>query len=127
VFFANYTNEPARDTEGIVLPQNSKVVCASALANNIAFLKWVERNYSVVQHFPYPDHHLFTATELQKWEHAVQSAGAEGVICSHKDWVKLASQPVPFKIFYTLIRPEILFGGEDDLIELLLRKINRNV
>lgn len=123
VFFAAYNNNIAK-SNSIELPYGSKVVLVSALAGNENFEKWAEKHYRVGAKYRYPDHFYFKPIHLNQWKKSVQSTEAAGILCTGKDVSKIAELEPECPVFVSNYEPEILFDGEDALIELLLTKIN---
>jgi tetraacyldisaccharide 4'-kinase len=127
VFFASYENESAKSLNGEKLTEKTAVILVSALAQNKPFQNWGSSHYKIKETFSYRDHHPFGVSEVAQWKAAFVAHNAKGILTTGKDAVKILEIDAQLPLFVTRNQPAILFGGEDDLIELLLRKIDRHV
>jgi len=67
-----------------------RVVVLAAIARPQRFVDAVrQRGYSVEQQFIFPDHHWFTAADRQRVAQAAREAGAEAILTTEKDAVRL--------------------------------------
>ncbi len=98
------------------------VTLFSGVARPERFRATVERlGARVVEHRIFPDHHVFTATEL---ENLVQSAGGAELVCTEKDWVKL-TRAFTERSNVKALRITVSVNDEDafvSAIEALIRK-----
>ena len=67
----------------------------------------------------YPDHHWFTPADLRELVQDARAAGAEGLITTEKDWVRLRDQPPsPLPLWVLPVRL-VLESGQDHWSRLL--------
>lgn len=99
-----------------VLPARSRlgVFCGIAYPEN--FLEMLQRQYSsntiVAQQF-YPDHHRFSLQEVESFAQNCMQQGANMIICTEKDWVKLdPSFTSSYPVFWADATPTIVAGEE---------------
>ncbi len=77
----------------------------------------------------FKDHHQYTFGDLKRIESMALAAGAQCILTTEKDWVKIAGVPgsnhpaLPICVVGLQIR----IADEDDLFNLILRKIGGNV
>jgi tetraacyldisaccharide 4'-kinase len=108
---------------GDLVPVNGKpfesdeVVLLTGIANSAPLLSYVNANYKLARHFNFPDHHLYTASDLTKIAEAAHNHRA-AVITTEKDAAKIGSTEfMPFlsatPSFYLPIEVEFLKNGKD--------------
>lgn len=124
VFFAQYKNSPPLNEHGKQPDPALPLVAVSGLASHAIFQQWAGKYYRISKSFAYRDHAEYTETEIDQWGSAVDKSGAQGILTTGKDAVKIRALVPPFAVFETHTEPEILFDGETDLIHLLLRQID---
>jgi tetraacyldisaccharide 4'-kinase len=62
----------------------------------------------------FPDHHWYTREELRHLDAAAAAQGADGLVTTEKDWVRLRRLPAPRRPIYVLaVRLELLSGETD--------------
>lgn len=82
--------EPARLASGELLASGSRVLCLAAIARPSRFLATaLEQGFQVVESLTFPDHHAYPARSLRRIEKAWRRSGAEFVLTTTKDRVKL--------------------------------------
>jgi tetraacyldisaccharide 4'-kinase len=103
------------------------VVLVSGIANHEPFEQYAKKNYAVLRHFVFPDHHVYTPREV---ESIVQFAAEHNasIVTTEKDAVKLNSPKFEAIIketsfFYLPIEIEFLKNGQvfDELVFNLLQ------
>lgn len=125
IFFARYNNSIPVNKIGETLANGEAVVLVSALANNKAFETWARSKYQVVDQYSYPDHFSFGGADVQLWQDALAAKNAQGILLTRKDMVKAGELAPELPIYATHTEVEILFDSEEDLIALILTKIER--
>ena len=97
-----------------------KVYAFSALGNAAAFPRTLETlGAEVLAHRTFRDHHWYGEAELAEIARSADEAGAEAVVTTEKDAVKIRSFPAQAPPLYVLAI-ELAFGdGEELLIEAL--------
>jgi tetraacyldisaccharide 4'-kinase len=125
IFFARYNNSIPVNKNAETLANGEAVVLVSALANNEAFENWAKSKYEVVDQFSYRDHFSFGIADAQRWQDAMVAGNARGILLTRKDMVKAGELAPELPIYATHTEVEILFDSEEDLIALILTKIER--
>jgi len=75
---------------------------------------------SVAGFVEFPDHHAFTLDDVEALMRRAESAGAEGLVTTEKDWVRIRETGMPGLPLWVLsIR--MLVDGRDILVEALAR------
>jgi len=89
---------PARWIQGAIDepgPTGGRVVAVTGIARPTRFFNALrDLGWEVVREMPFPDHHWFSAADHARIAAAVREAGADGVITTEKDAVRLGSDPV---------------------------------
>jgi tetraacyldisaccharide 4'-kinase len=106
--------------------RGKQVVAVSAIGNNDAFLHAARAHgASIASHLTRRDHHRWTETDAKRIR-ALFTAGAEGVLTTEKDWVKLrevlAGSDLP------VIRPQLTLefdAGAEELRSAVFRAAGR--
>lgn len=126
VFFAHYASVGPLNDMGETLPVGAKVVAVSALAQNQAFIRGIQSQFEVRENFGYRDHHRFDEKDIQDWRKAQDAQGAAYLLTTRKDWMRMRPlHPAPQSVFYLFTEVNFLFNGEKQLIDLLLKQIQR--
>lgn len=97
-----------------------KVVALSGIGNPGVFLKDLAHyQMKVVRSFSFKDHHRFTPAELEAVERAGRSFGAQAIVTTEKDAVRLPANRAATPIFAMQIeaRPEDAEKFERDFLE----------
>lgn len=103
---------PASD-EAAYKPE--KIILVSGIANAGPLEEYVRRNFNLVRHFSFADHHVYTATELQQICQAAATAGA-AVVTTEKDLVKMdrdVFRSASVFLYYLPIEVEFLKNGKE--------------
>src|SRR5688500_17872842 len=102
---------------GHVHPPSDRVILLSGIANHHTLEQYVAANYTLVRHFAFPDHHVYTDEDLRPVSELAAREKAI-VLTTEKDAVKLdmsqlkpVISSVPF--FYLPIQMEFLKNGKD--------------
>jgi len=89
-FASSIRPEPARLARGEPLATGSKVLSVAAIARPERFLTTVlEQGFQVVDSLTFPDHHSYPVRSLRRIERVWRHSGAEFVLTTTKDRVKL--------------------------------------
>jgi tetraacyldisaccharide 4'-kinase len=118
VFFASirYTDpQPATPAAGQLERQ---VVLVSGIANHHPLEEHIKKNYTLVKHFAFRDHHRYIKTELLMIEHFVQQHGPVSVLTTEKDWARLGRHDLQeitdrLPLFYQPMEMEFFQSGQD--------------
>ncbi len=92
-----------------------KLILVSGIANPKPLKEYLANNFDLVQHFSFPDHHPYSATDIETISQAAAGAGA-AVITTEKDMVRMerhmfSSSGVP--LYYLPIETEFLKNGKE--------------
>jgi tetraacyldisaccharide 4'-kinase len=104
---------------------NSPVFAFAGIGNPDAFRQTLDRcGGRVVGFHSWPDHHEYTAPDIQRIRLAARRAGAAAIVCTHKDLVKLdqldrttSDERLPL---YALIVEVVWHAGQADMEKLIL-------
>jgi tetraacyldisaccharide 4'-kinase len=73
-----------------------RLVAFAGLASPRAFAETLESlGVRVTSLLEFPDHHWFTAEDLDAIRRHVAASGAEGLVTTEKDWMRVRTQPLP--------------------------------
>lgn len=124
VLFSSYDyGLPVPVTPGVSQLPGPEVVLLTGIARPEPLLEHLRAaGYRVGHHARFPDHHAFTASELQQL--AAQLQPGQCVFTTQKDAARLlepalAASLAALPVFYIPIHVQFLAGGEDRLAELL--------
>ena len=97
-----------------------RVAAFCALGSPRSFVEEVRRlGAEVVSQALFPDHHRFTVSEFQRLSADASEAGAELLLCTHKDAVKLPHDLAPPLPVLALEMELVILRGEEHLREAL--------
>jgi len=92
-FAVDMVKPPPRLVSGKPLPENSRVLVVSGIARPQRFLDSAERSgLEIAGVLSFHDHHAYPASSLQLIEERARALGAEVVLTTAKDRIKLAGQ-----------------------------------
>lgn len=67
----------------------------------------------VLEEIAYPDHHWYSPDDIRRLSLRARQLGAEGLVTTEKDWVRLRRQPLPGHPLYVIsVQLELLTGGD---------------
>ena len=98
----------ARDDEKLALDvlRERRFFAFSGIANPSSFRRQLESHGPTFAGFrAFPDHHAYTAEELRELSADAAAAGAEMLVTTEKDWVKVRS--LPFEGLLPVVRTEL--------------------
>lgn len=99
------------------LVAGKKLFAFCGLGNPAAFFRTAEPlGQSLVGSLAFPDHHAFTPDDLNQLAEAGRNYGAEALICSHKDLVKLGRNQLGAIPLYALLIEVQFLAGEQELL-----------
>jgi tetraacyldisaccharide 4'-kinase len=103
--------------------KGKKVLAFSGLGDNRSFFDLLrELGAHVVHEISFEDHHAYTEKEIER---IVSYPGAEMIVTTEKDGVKIAAMDVPNHFFYLAVTVEI--NREKELFELIQEKLKREI
>ena len=114
-YFNHYTNQPS-------LPKGP-IAAFSAISQPQRFFETLQQNQCNVQGtFVFSDHEKISLDLLQKFWEKQKKRGAQALVCTEKDWVKISSfSGLPFPIISTF--SQIKFISGEPKYQLLIEKI----
>ncbi len=94
--YISYRPEPLfpTDVQKVLMP-GSKIIAVSGLGNPLPFVDSLRRNYDVVDHIDYNDHHVYRLSDLREMSARLEQYPDSNIIITEKDAVKLC---VPHRI-----------------------------
>lgn len=91
-----------------------RVLAFAGIAAPTAFARTLETSrVSIGEFVPFPDHHWYSAEEVARLDGRADEAGADGLITTEKDWVRLRKLPLPRRPLWVLAIRLVLTSGED--------------
>ncbi len=107
------------NTAGDELPlenlANKTVAAFCGIGNPEAFRRTLNEAGARVAHWQaFPDHHRFTAADIASIEHTIEHSGAELVVCTHKDLVKVQAAELAGKPLMAVVVEMDMLSGEAD-------------
>jgi tetraacyldisaccharide 4'-kinase len=115
---------------GKVSEFTQKVILVTGIANATPLVEYVKANFCLLETIPFPDHHFYTASDLQKISETKKRAGI-GVclLTTEKDRVKLIQAPLKNLVlaeewFYLPIETYFLKDG-DKFDKMILNSIDK--
>jgi tetraacyldisaccharide 4'-kinase len=99
--------------------ENESVAAFCAIGNPQSFFTQLRRSgYEPRREISFPDHHVYTQTDINRLEDAAQTAGAQSLVTTAKDAVKL--QNLQFSLPCYFLEIEIQIDEPDELRRLVL-------
>ena len=81
------------DSQGTIPGEGSRVVAVAGIARPGRFFRALrELGYDVARELEFPDHHWFTASDIDRISTVAREVGAELVVTTEKDAVRLSNQ-----------------------------------
>lgn len=95
--------------------EGEKVGLFCSIAKPDSFKRSIEKlNLNIVDHYSIPDHHIFDLQKLRSFAKKCQDKGAEMILCTEKDRVKLVGNlTASIKVAWLKIEMEIIAGKEE--------------
>lgn len=124
VFFSVFNNALPTTAAGEAAANGQKMFVFSGLAQDANLIKWANTVVDVVGSRSFADHHMYSLEELEQLNVAAKKSGATGLLTTRKDWMRIQSRwPEHFlPVFITWTEPNFLFGGEEELFHLILKR-----
>ncbi len=89
VFFTTITYQPPTRVQGEEEPMPKAVLLISGIANADLFEAYARREFKVTGHIRWGDHHRYTESDRKRVITQMQESGAEAILTTEKDMVKL--------------------------------------
>ena len=100
----------------------SPVAAFCAIGNPLSFFKAIE--HQCVLQKAFPDHHRYSQSDIDSLIEEARRAGANSLITTAKDAVKLRLLTVSLPCYVLEIEPQI--ENEDELVQLVLKAVNQH-
>ncbi len=97
-----------------------EIMVISGIAQPQAMLDYLQKNYTLVKHYNYPDHYPYNQKDLKDWQGFLEANPAVSVITTEKDWSRLRNILIPElyrKTFILPVKTHFLFDGRQQLTE----------
>lgn len=109
-----------------------EVVLMSGIGNPKSFVTSMRERYNVVEKFNFPDHHIYSVSDLQHVATALERHPNARLLTTEKDAVKLRrSRRVPDvvrqRLFYMPVVMDFLEGSDDDFLGTLKNDLEGKV
>ena len=99
-------------------PNLTKVFVCCAIGNPDSFLETVSSvGVSVVGHKFLPDHHLYDRQDIDSIAASARTAGADAIVCTHKDLVKIGVNQFQGLPIYALVAEIVFLEGEQQFLK----------
>lgn len=106
-----------------VLPQNSFAFCGIGNPENF-WATLEELDLNVRGKMPFPDHHNYEREDIQRIGVSAARCGAESIICTHKDLVKIGVNELNGIPVFALIVDVEFLSGEETFQQAVLDAVN---
>jgi tetraacyldisaccharide 4'-kinase len=108
-----------------------KVVLVSGIANSATLEEFVSNNYQLMKHFKFGDHHPYTLDDIKKIEDLAKAQGADSILTTEKDMVKLISPKLKAglneKIWFYLPVETVFVDRGSEFDERVLRVVESKI
>lgn len=109
-----------RSAGGMQMPleklAHQRLLAFCGIGNPAGFRHALEScGYSVVAFREFPDHHHYGAADLEELARLAETSGAEAIVCTHKDLVKIPQAVMDVRPVWALEIGLQVLGGADDL------------
>jgi tetraacyldisaccharide 4'-kinase len=103
------------------------IISFSGIANPARFEELVNRNFNVLEHVSFSDHHNYSTSDIKRLRKKIDSFGTavKAIVTTEKDAVRLMSASLlnefgEIPVYYLPIDMEILFGKAADFDKMIL-------
>jgi tetraacyldisaccharide 4'-kinase len=101
-------SRPLADLSGMRLVAFAGIAAPAAFAHTLEQL-----GVDVAAWLPFADHHWYSNEDLRALDERAAAAGAQGLVTTEKDWVRLRMLPMPRRPLYVVsVRLELVSGHE---------------
>ena len=107
----NISNKKEKTPHSALSTQHSLAFCALGNPNNF-FEQLRRENFDLTATEIFPDHHFYTPKDIAKLEAKARKTGAESLITTVKDGVKLKGLEIKIPLF--VIENRIIFENEEN-------------
>lgn len=115
VFFTKISYGNILPVSGLSPYKPDKVILVTGIANPAPMQDYIRSNFSLIKHFSYPDHHVYSKNELENICKAASLAGAS-VVTTEKDVGKMDNrifQNASISLHYLPIEVEFIKDGKE--------------
>ncbi|SFS74301.1 tetraacyldisaccharide 4'-kinase [Sphingobacterium wenxiniae] len=104
--------------------QQKGILLITGIANPLPLLSHIEPMASSLKHIAYPDHHAFSASDIEKIKHSYDSIPTDNklILTTEKDFQRLPEElKIQSPIFYIPIHQSILFNQDFEFENMVKR------
>ncbi len=99
-------------------PITTDVVLVSGIAKNAPLEREVAKRYKIHRHFKFPDHHAYTAADIESIHQTADLCNVDSILTTEKDMVKLIGSSLFDSVkkknwFYVPIQATFIKNGSD--------------
>lgn len=113
-------------THDCSLLQEKKLICVSGIAHPQSFIDAAQDlHYQICERFDYPDHHHFSASDVQHWLQRAQELDAQ-LLCTSKDAVKLQRlwpTDAPVQCYSLEIKLQLAADDEEQFLQCIQQRL----
>ncbi|NQV36723.1 MAG: tetraacyldisaccharide 4'-kinase [Candidatus Marinimicrobia bacterium] len=81
-------------------PEESPFVMVCALGDPHSFRSALDhQDITISYEMTYSDHYQYTQNDIEQMQKSISHYSANGIVCTDKDWIKLASLEIPFSVY----------------------------
>jgi tetraacyldisaccharide 4'-kinase len=122
IFFTSFISLLPENSIGNILEKKQKIVLISGLANNGGFKNGLEKDFEILEHFAFKDHHDFKKPEIDTITNKFPDSF---FVCSAKDFVKIERLiGVENKNKFYISRQKVEFFEEYSFKKLILERLS---
>lgn len=119
IFFTNFTYSSPKNIDNDFFDNDKKTILISGIAQPKTFEQYAQSNFIVDKHFIFPDHHFYSAKDLEQINTYIEKNKNVQVLTTEKDFTKLFMIK---KIFYLPIKVNFLFDDEKNIFDALIEE-----
>jgi tetraacyldisaccharide 4'-kinase len=115
IFFTTISYGHILPFSGVSPYKPDRIILVTGIANPAPLEQYIKSNFTLVKHFSYPDHHVYTSKDLSEICNAASEASAT-VVTTEKDVVKMDGEifrHASIALHYLPIEIEFLKNGKE--------------
>lgn len=128
VFFSSVVYHPPEPVFLNTSTLPAEFILLSSIAQNQSFYEQASKQYTIIEHLAFPDHHYYQPGDLQRLQQLVNHHPGCGILTTEKDRSRLVNHPCAealrrLPVYYLPISISFL-GGNTAFNNFVLRKTN---